>query len=353
MTTSAIRLMATDLGGTLLAPDSPTAPPTCHTTRRRPAMSTTIPTVTLGRTGLRTTRLGWGTALNIVSQRSDENLLDTMRAAFALGVRYIDTAPSYGTEDRLGALLAAAPAPDDLLLVTKCGQTDFSAGFIRDQIETSLRRLRREHLPLVLLHDCLPHHLPQVMGPGGALEALRRCQAEGLIGSIGMAVRAIGSLRFAVESDEFDCIQFPRLHTLLNQAAKAELLGPAKARNIGTLNAAPFGGNILATGAVPGALYCAAPASAPIVEAVRRMEQVCAEFGVRLPVAALAYSLAEPAVDVTVLGALAPAEWEVNVAALTDPPSREQLDAIVAAGQVDPYWLGAPDFITIPTAPPA
>jgi D-threo-aldose 1-dehydrogenase len=312
-------------------------------------MAGTIPTVTLGRTGLRTTRLGWGTALNIVPERSDENLLATMRTAFALGIRYIDTAPSYGTEHRLGALLAAAPAPPDLLLVTKCGQTDFSAGFIRDQVETSLHRLRRQHLPLVLIHDCLPHDLPRVMGPEGALAALRRCQAEGLVGSVGVAVRAIGSLRFAIDCGEFDCIQFPRLHTLLNQAARAELLGPAKAREMGTLNAAPFGGNILATGAVPGALYCAGPAAAPIVAAVARMERVCAEVGVRLPVAALAFSLAEPAIDVTVLGALAPAELAANLAALTDPPSRAQLEAIVAAGQLDPHWLGAPDYITIPT----
>lgn len=312
-----------------------------------------IPEVVLGRTGLRTTRVGLGSVVTFATGPDEEWLLAVLRRAFALGIKHVDTAPLYGSEELLGRLIPHADPPADLLIVTKCGHwpgqpVNYTAGDVRAQAENSLRVLCLEKLPVILIHDCLPEHLPQIMGPGGALSELRRLQAEGLVGFIGMATRAIRALQFAIESDEFDVIQFPRLHTLLNQAARVELLGPARARNLATINVSPFAGNILATGAVEGARYAYAPATTPIIDAVRRMETRCAELGVRLPVAALAYSLAEPQIDVTVLGAVTPEQLDENLQALDAPITRAQLESVVAAGRVDPAWLGAPDFLTVP-----
>jgi len=316
-----------------------------------------IPRTTLGRTGLETTKLaigtwGFGPRGSVqATVRDDEDTVEVLRAAFRSGIRYIDTAAAYESEERIGRLLPETDPPDDLLVVTKAGRSgsggSFTADHFRASVERSLRYLRLERLPLLLIHDPInDDDFRQVMGPGGALEALRRLQSEGLVGHIGMATRAIECLRKAVESDEFDCIQFPRLYTLLNQAAKTTgLLAAAKARNMGTILPAPFGGNILATGAVDGAVYHFRPAIPEVLEAVRLMQARCAELNVSLPGAALAFALTEPLLDATVVGLARPSEVYEDVGACGLPVSRADLESIAAVGRIDPVLLGGPDFV--------
>src|SRR3977135_3540108 len=87
--------------------------------------STTLPAVpwtTVGRTGLRTTRLGIGTwgfgpiGAPESQVADDEALVAVLRAAFGAGIRYLDTAESYANEERLGRLLPEAGAPPDLVI---------------------------------------------------------------------------------------------------------------------------------------------------------------------------------------------------------------------------------------------
>src|SRR6185437_2969883 len=101
---------------------------------------------------------------------------------------------------------------------------------------------------------------------------------------------------------------------------------------------APFGGNILATGvrADREALYMYRPAIPEVVEAVRRMQERCRELNVSLPVAALAYVLTEPLVDVTIVGVARPEEVLWNVPACDPGLTREQLESIREAGRIDP-----------------
>ena len=91
--------------------------------------------------------------------------------------------------------------------------------------------------------------MAQVLGPGGALEACASYSRKAWWNTIGIATGRFGPLWQAVETGEFDVIQMPRLYTLLNTAEQRHgLLAAAKAKNMGTMVPAPFGGNILATG---------------------------------------------------------------------------------------------------------
>jgi D-threo-aldose 1-dehydrogenase len=151
----------------------------------------------------------------------------------------------------------------------------------------------------------------------------------------------------AVESDEFDVIQFPRLYTLLNQTAKASgLLEAARARGIGTLSAAPFGGAILATGTAGEPMYTFHPALPEVVSAVGRMESRCADLGVSLAGAALAFNYTEPLVDVTVPGMMSVREIRENVSAFEVALTRAELESVADAGRIDPVLLGGPEFLT-------
>ena len=86
----------------------------------------------LGRTKLRVTTLGLGTATmggsRIPITRAEGEAI--VSAAWQAGVRYFDTAPFYGaglSEIRLGKQLAPHPR-DDCVLSTKVGRHDLYAG---------------------------------------------------------------------------------------------------------------------------------------------------------------------------------------------------------------------------------
>jgi D-threo-aldose 1-dehydrogenase len=315
-----------------------------------------IPSVTLGRTGLVTSKLslgtyGWGGAGPPETRaEGDDTILNLLRCAFRSGIRFINTAEAYANEAILGRLLPDADPPTDLLIATTFGHgKGFTADQFRASAERSLRELRLSSLPLMFVHDPrTADDMRFIMGPGGALEGLRRLQSEGLVQHIGVATGTLAPLQIAVESGEFDVIQFPRLHTLLNQSAVTSgLLAAARARNIATLSAAPFGGAILATGTrMTEPLYTYAPALPEVVASVQRMERRCAELGVSIAVAALAYNYTEPLVDVTVPGMTNVREIAENVSAFDVDLSREQLESIAEAGRIDQLLLGGPEFLS-------
>src|SRR5689334_6217152 len=88
-----------------------------------------VPWTTVGRTKLRTTKLGIGTwgfgpiGAPATQVGDDEALVAVLRAAFDAGIRYLDTAESYANEERLGRLLPEAGAPPDLVVATKSGRS--------------------------------------------------------------------------------------------------------------------------------------------------------------------------------------------------------------------------------------
>lgn len=126
----------------------------------------------------------------------DAAAADLIALARELGINLIDTAPAYGnSEERLGALLAGQR--DDWVICTKVGEEfvdgashfDFSAQHTRFSIERSLRRLRTEHLDIVLVHsdgDDL-----RIIRETDALATLQRCREQGLIRAYGVSTKTV------------------------------------------------------------------------------------------------------------------------------------------------------------------
>jgi Predicted oxidoreductases (related to aryl-alcohol dehydrogenases) len=319
-------------------------------------VSAGVPRVALGSTGLEVSKLALGTwgigkAAPDASMGDDDRLIvDVLEAAFAAGINYLDSAEMYQNEERLGRLLTqVSNVPDDLVIASKFGRDDFTGDSFRRSVERSLRELSLEKLPLMLIHDPRGEEdMAVVLGKGGALEALRKMQDEGIVGSIGVATGTLPPLQQAVDSGEFDVIQFPRLYTLVLRAAKTSgLLEAAKAKGMGTMLAAPFTGNILATGVrgVENPLYAYWPAQPEVVEAVGRMQDRADELGITIAQAAVAYTTTEPLLDLVVQGVRSPRELEMNVESLHLGVSRQDLESIAEAGAVDEWLLGGPDFV--------
>jgi D-threo-aldose 1-dehydrogenase len=320
-------------------------------------MSTTgtVPKTTLGRTGIKVSKLtlgtwGFGDASAPAARiGSDENLVDTLNAAFALGISTLDAADGYANEERLGALLKQTNAPDDLVISTKFGgRKGFKADDIVAAVESSLKHLGLEKLPLMLIHDPRSaDDMAIVLGKGGALEGLRKLQSQGLVGGIGVATGTMTPLWQTVNSGEFDCIQFPRHYTLLLHEVKANgLLAAARAKGMGTLLPAPYAGNILATGtSVEKPLYGYWTPQPEVVEAVKKMEVRCAELGVGIAEAAIAFAATEPLIDTIIVGATKPEEIRQTCAYANSKLTRAEVESIADAGKVDPYFLGGPEFV--------
>ena len=82
---------------------------------------------------------------------------DACRAAvesgLALGYRHLDTAEMYGNEEAVGAAIAASGVPrNDLHVTTKVWNENLAPDAIRRAFDTSLKKLRLDHVDLYLVH---------------------------------------------------------------------------------------------------------------------------------------------------------------------------------------------------------
>ena len=272
-----------------------------------------------GRTPLRVTPVCIGTApLGDMPEAfgfrvSEARALETLRAAFASPIAFIDTSANYGngTSERLigQVLREIGGLPAGWVVATKADRDmttgDFSGDQIKRSVEESLGRLGLDRLQFVYIHD--PEHttFEHVMSRGGALEVLQQFQAQGVIGDIGISGGPVDMLVRYVETGAFAAVETHNRYTLLNRSA-APLLDAAASRQVAVANAAIYSSGILAKGPDASARYAYQDASSVVIERARRMAAACREHGVPLAAAALQFSLRDPRVTTTVVGMTRP-----------------------------------------------
>ena len=158
----------------------------------------------LGNTGLKVSRLGFG---GIPIQRiTQEEATALIRKLPEYGINYIDTARGYTvSEEYLG--IAMEGIRDKFVLATKSMARTREA--MEEDIETSLKNLRTDHIDLYQVHNAPPAQMNIVIGEGGALEALLEAKAAGKIGHIGITAHEIGTFEMGLEMDWVETIMFP------------------------------------------------------------------------------------------------------------------------------------------------
>jgi len=137
-----------------------------------------------------------------------------VESALGLGYRHIDTAEMYGNEDAIGpAIAASGVARKDLHVTTKVWNENLEPDAIRRAFDSSLKKLRLDHVDLYLVHWPSPDmKLPAV------LETLMKLKEEGRTRAIGVANFNIALLKQAVEEIKapIACNQI-EYHVLLDQ----------------------------------------------------------------------------------------------------------------------------------------
>jgi D-threo-aldose 1-dehydrogenase len=307
--------------------------------------------------------LGFGGADlgNLHAPMTDDAAAALLEAAWDSGIRYFDTAPHYGlglSERRLGRFLAGKPR-GEYVVSTKAGRLlepspatagqrdadlydvpadvrrvwDFTAGGVRRSLEESLERLGLDRVDVLYLHDPEGAGLDGALGTGvPAVVALRE---EGLVDAVGVGSTSTGALVAAARAGGLDLLMVAGRYTLLEQPAAAELLPECRARGIGIVAAGVLNSGLLASprpGA--GARYEYLEAPPEVLDRARRLAEVCAGFGVELPVAALQFPRREPAVRSVVLGAGSAEQLRETVRRAHAPVPDALWDALAAQGMV-------------------
>jgi D-threo-aldose 1-dehydrogenase len=187
---------------------------------------------------------------------------------------------------------------------------DYSRDGVLRSLESSLDRLGLDRIDIAFVHDC-EDYVEEALA--GAIPALIELREQGVLSHVGLGMNFDKILARFVRESDVDTIMLAGRYTLLEQPALDELLPLCVERGVRVMAAGVFNSGILATPS-PGTTYNYEAAPRHLVERAQRIADVCARFGVELPVAAIALVAAHPAVESVVLGASSVAQVRVNAA---------------------------------------
>ena len=291
----------------------------------------------LGRTGLRLSVVGYGTApLGDMFGNSDEEpALQSAYRALDAGINFFDSSPFYGrglAEERLGKVLRGGR--HEIIVGTKAGrygpeEFDFSAERIRRGVEESLRLLGTDYVDILQLHDVEFVDLEGPIGEGyGELVQLRDA---GMCRFIGMTGYPTAMTRRVMTECDLDVTLSYAHCTLLDACLADEVLPLAQEREVGVINAAAVALGLLTEAGPPA--HIAQVVGEEICAVARRIVEVCRRHGANVSFLANQYSIQRSGCATTLIGTTKQRHLDSAVAAVEKPIDEELLaDVLAAAG---------------------
>lgn len=310
-------------------------------------------TVTLGATGLKVTPLAYGTWQfgGDWGPVDEQAAIAAIGHARSLGINFFDTAQAYGfgrSERLLGRALAADLRwlREQVVIATKGGLRmdgdrlvrDASPAWLRKGVEASLDALGIGYIDLYQVH--WPDPATPIRETAAALADL---VGEGLIRHVGVSNYSTAQIEEFSAVLPVETVQPP--YHLFRRDIEAGLLPYAAARDIGVLAYGPLAHGLLGgaiTGATtfgPGDWRAHSPAFtgegfARNLQVVAALRAFAARRGATIAQLAVAWVLANPAVQVAIVGARTPAHLAESLGALELTLSQADLaeiDHIMAA----------------------
>jgi aryl-alcohol dehydrogenase-like predicted oxidoreductase len=276
---------------------------------------------TFGRTGLSVSVLGFGAAPIGYLGTAQTGIEATVNLLLDAGLNFIDTAASYpGSEEALGK--AVGHRRSQFVLVSKCGQSfddlpgpAWSAEVITATIDRSLRRLRTDHLDVMLLHSC-------------DLEVLKRGEAVGALAK----AREAGKIKFAGYSGDNEAAVYAAklpdiavIETSVNicdQANLGTVIPVAREQNVGVIAKRPIANTAWKPAQEMKGIY--QDYAKPYRERFAAMEVNPRDIGFSgdadWPEIALRFTLSHPGVHVAIIGTTNPVNAQRNIAAAAKGP---------------------------------
>ena len=222
--------------------------------------------ITLGKTGLTISRLGFG---GIPIQRVDAaTTRELIKSMADKGINYIDTARGYTvSEEYLGYALEGLR--DKFILATKSMSRTKEA--MASDIETSLKNLKTDYIDIYQIHNPSVEQLEQVMAPGGALEALYEAREAGKIGHIGLTGHTIELFEKAVTLDWVETFMFP--YNIVETQGE-ELMRKCTENNIGFIVMKPMAGGAIEEPELALRFICANPDVSVVIPGMYDLKEI-------------------------------------------------------------------------------
>ena len=154
--------------------------------------------VTLGRTGIQTSRLAMGTGTHGFGGRSDQTALGMSDLTALLlngyenGLRFFDTSDSYGSHPYVASALKQLPR-DKVVVMTKMDTRDAKGA--RADLDRFRRELRTDYIDICLVHCVTEADWNKRYR--GVMDVLSEAKQKGIIRTHGVSCHSIAVLRTA------------------------------------------------------------------------------------------------------------------------------------------------------------
>ena len=305
---------------------------------------------TLGRTGLKVSRLCLGT-MNFGPETDEKTSFQIMDAALDMDINFFDTANVYGwklgegiTEQIIGRWLAQGGGRrEKIVLATKVygrmgeapNEGRLSAFHIRRACEESLHRLQTDHIDLYQMH-----HIDRETPWEEVWQAMEQLVAEGkvlYVGSSNFAGWHIAQAQSAAKERHFmGLVSEQSLYNLAARSIELEVIPACESYGLGLIPWSPLSGGLLA-----GAMEKAKKGRRAKEHAQKQLDEygeqleayetLCRELGEDPADIALAWLLGNPTVTAPIIGPRTMDQLTGNLHALEielDPEFLTKLDTI-------------------------
>jgi aryl-alcohol dehydrogenase-like predicted oxidoreductase len=303
--------------------------------------------ITLGRSGLRVSRICFGTWQFGGEWGSTEERDSTaaIRRGLELGINFFDTAQAYGfgaSEELLGNALRdeLRSRRDELVIATKGGlrqvgdgvERDSSPEFLRSGVDDSLRHLGVDHIDLYQVH--WPDPDTPIEETAGALDELVQA---GKIRHVGVSNYSAEQMEAFESVRPVETLQPP--YHLFRRDIERDALPWAREHDVGVLVYSPLAHGLL-TGKFDESTSFPDDdwrSSSDVfegdefrtnLEKVRELERFAEEIGHTVTELAVAWTLAQPGVHVAIVGARKPSHIEGSAPAAGLRLSAEQIERV-------------------------
>lgn len=280
----------------------------------------------LGNTGLEVSHLGLGGLFisNGVAERKQS--CEVIKRAWELGINYIDTAPSYyDSEEVIGEALEKYDC--NFYVSTKMGDLPVKnyrpqdKDFLREQLERSFRRLRRNHVNMVMIHE--PDNPESYYNwwtdnetyQGPVLDLLMEYRDKGRLDHIGLGGMSTTEMTRLINSRKFEVVLTAFNYSLLFQESATCVIPAAKKHKMGIIAGSPLQQGAFAKVYDEGVTHH----PARWLSVLRRKQflklyELVNDLKMPLPELALRFVLSNPDIDMVLTGARSVEELEANVA---------------------------------------
>ncbi|WP_226001706.1 aldo/keto reductase [Paenibacillus sp. BJ-4] len=301
--------------------------------------------VRIGKTDLYVKPIGLGANAvgghNLFSGLNDETGKEVVRTALDNGINFLDTAFIYGPEhsERLiGEVLKERGNRDEVVIATKGAHKfvngevvfDNSPTFLRNSVESSLKRLQTDYIDLFYIH------FPDEATPKAeAVGELKKLKDEGKIKAIGVSNFSIEQLKDANSDGYVDVLQSE--YNLLQREAEKELLPYTKANGISFVPYFPLAAGLLGGKYTKDTTFTDIRANNPLfqgetfvrnLEKVEQVRQIANALHAEVAHVVLAWYLTRDSIDALIPGAKKPEQVLENLKTLNVQLSQADIDKI-------------------------